>query len=127
MSDLTAKQQKFVLEYLVDLNATQAAIRAGYSKDSAANIGYENVIKPDIQKAIQEAQEKHRDKNNVTIAEITKMHRKAYKVGKLNDIPSAMTASANNLAKLHGLIVDKSEVTNKGAIPVEVIESEYVD
>ena len=39
---LTAKQERFVDEYLVDLNATQAAIRAGYSKNSARQIGDEN-------------------------------------------------------------------------------------
>ena len=42
---LTAKQSRFVEEYLVDLNATQAAIRAGYSPDSAREIGCENLTK----------------------------------------------------------------------------------
>lgn len=55
MSDLTAKQQRFVEEYLVDLNATQAAIRAGYSEDTAAKIGSENLTKPDIATAISAA------------------------------------------------------------------------
>ena len=45
---LTAKQKKFCHEYLKDLNATQAAIRAGYSEDTAAEIGYENLRKPQI-------------------------------------------------------------------------------
>lgn len=54
MSDheLTKNQQLFVKEYLVDLNATQAAIRAGYSKDTAKQIGYENLTKPYIAAAI---------------------------------------------------------------------------
>ena len=39
MRDLTDKQERFVDEYLVDLNATQAAIRAGYSPHSADKIG----------------------------------------------------------------------------------------
>lgn len=43
---LTAKQQRFCDEYLVDLNATQAAIRAGYSKKTARMIGSENLTKP---------------------------------------------------------------------------------
>lgn len=54
---LTAKQQAFVSEYLVDLNATQAAIRAGYKEKNAYQIGAENLRKPQIQKAIQEARE----------------------------------------------------------------------
>lgn len=48
MAKLTAKQQRFVDEYLIDLNATQAAIRAGYAKKAARSIGQENLTKPDI-------------------------------------------------------------------------------
>lgn len=49
---LTPKQQRFVEEYLVDLNATQAAIRAGYSAATASEMGYENLSKPQIGEAI---------------------------------------------------------------------------
>jgi len=45
---LTPKQQRFVEEYLCDLNATQAAIRAGYSKKTAYSIGEENLNKPEV-------------------------------------------------------------------------------
>jgi len=45
---LTAKQKRFVEEYTVDFNAKQAAIRAGYSADTAAEMGYENLMKPHI-------------------------------------------------------------------------------
>ena len=52
---MTKKQKRFVEEYLIDLNATQAAIRAGYSPDSAADIGSENLRKPDISAAVDRA------------------------------------------------------------------------
>ena len=52
MARLTAKQQRFCDEYLIDLNATQAAIRAGYSKKTAYSIGIENLRKPEIKKYI---------------------------------------------------------------------------
>ncbi len=52
---LTPKQQRFIDEYLIDLNATQAAIRAGYSPRTARAIACENLAKPDIQEAIAEA------------------------------------------------------------------------
>lgn len=52
---LTAKQKRFVEEYLIDLNATQAAIRAGYSPDSAKQIGSENLSKPSIRARIDQA------------------------------------------------------------------------
>lgn len=54
MAKLTDKQQRFVDEYLIDLNATQAAIRAGYSVKTADAIGCENLTKPNIQQAIAE-------------------------------------------------------------------------
>lgn len=49
---LTAKQQKFVSEYIVSFNATQAAINAGYSEKTAYSIGHENLSKPEIANAI---------------------------------------------------------------------------
>ena len=49
---LTNKQRAFVLEYVKDWNATQAAIRAGYSADTARSIGHENLTKPDIRAEI---------------------------------------------------------------------------
>lgn len=53
---MTAKQQRFVSEFLIDLNATQAAIRAGYSPKVANRIGSENLSKPVIAAAIAQAQ-----------------------------------------------------------------------
>lgn len=52
---MTKKQKLFVEEYLIDLNATQAAIRAGYSPDTAKAIGSENLTKPDIRAQIDKA------------------------------------------------------------------------
>lgn len=49
---MTPKQKRFCDEYLIDLNATQAAIRAGYSKRTAKAIGQENLTKPDLKKYI---------------------------------------------------------------------------
>lgn len=54
MAKLRPKQARFVEEYLVDLNAIQAAIRVGYSADTAKSIGCENLTKPDIAEAIAE-------------------------------------------------------------------------
>lgn len=52
---MTKKQKLFVDEYLIDLNATQAAIRAGYSPDTAYSIGQENLKKPEIKARIDKA------------------------------------------------------------------------
>lgn len=54
MARMTAKQKRFCDEYLIDLNATQAAIRSGYSKKTAYSIGVENLKKPELKKYIEE-------------------------------------------------------------------------
>ncbi len=54
MAKMTAKQKRFCDEYLIDLNATQAAIRAGYSEKNARNIASENLAKPNIKQYIDE-------------------------------------------------------------------------
>jgi len=51
--NLSPKQTAFINEYLVDLNASAAALRAGYSPKSAGTIGYENLKKPQIQQALE--------------------------------------------------------------------------
>ena len=72
MANLTPKQQRFVEEYLIDLNATQAAIRAGYSEKTAKEIGSENLTKPNIAKAIQEAQNKRTEQTQIDAAYVLK-------------------------------------------------------
>ena len=64
-SKLTERQKCFVDEYLVDLNATQAAIRAGYSKKTAGSIGEENLKKPEIAAAVQKAMDERARKVGV--------------------------------------------------------------
>lgn len=54
---LTDKQERFCQEYLIDLNGTQAAIRAGYSKDTAKEIASENLTKPNIQERVKSLQQ----------------------------------------------------------------------
>lgn len=66
MKTLRPKQQRFVEEYLVDLNATQAALRANYSPKTAAFIGAENLRKPQIQHAIQAAQAARARRTEIT-------------------------------------------------------------
>jgi phage terminase small subunit len=67
MSKLTAKQKKFCDEYLIDLNATQAAIRAGYSEKTAYAIGVENLRKPQIVDEIERNQSEIRNRNAITV------------------------------------------------------------
>lgn len=68
--ELTEKQKRFCNEYLIDLNATQAAIRAGYSEKTANRIASENLSKLDIQNYIKELQDGIRKRNKISQDEI---------------------------------------------------------
>lgn len=63
---MTPKQEAFVREYLIDLNATQAAIRAGYSEKTAGSIGEENLRKPEIANAVKEAMGARAERTEIT-------------------------------------------------------------
>ena len=70
---LTAKQEMFCLEYLIDLNATQAAIRAGYSEKTANVIGPENLAKPCISEKIAKAFNERIETTKIDAAYVLKM------------------------------------------------------
>ena len=120
MANLTPKQQRFVEEYLIDLNATQAAIRAGYSEKTARDIGCENLAKPNIAKAIEEAQEKLSNKTQVTVEMVVQ--------GLLNeakDLSEGSTQSARvsawaHLGKHLGMFKDKIEHTGPNGGPIDL-------
>jgi len=63
---MTPKQEAFVREYLIDLNATQAAIRAGYSADTAGSQGHDLLKKPEIVASIANAQAKRSARTEIT-------------------------------------------------------------
>lgn len=65
MPKLTEKQKRFCEEYLIDLNATQAALRAGYSKRTAYSIGDENLKKPEIQNYLSELMKKRSERTGI--------------------------------------------------------------
>jgi len=67
---LTPKQERFCLEYVVDLNGTQAAIRAGYSEKTASVIANENLIKPYVQNRISELQKELQAKTGITAEKV---------------------------------------------------------
>lgn len=81
MSDLTPKQARFVEEYLVDLNATQAAIRAGYSQKTAGAIGHETLMKPEVIDAIALAQVERSKRTSISADDVL---RELAKVGFAN-------------------------------------------
>ena len=68
--ELTEKQKQFCNEFIIDFNGTQAAIRAGYSPNSAKSIANENLTKPDIQEYLKELIEKRNERTRITQDEV---------------------------------------------------------
>lgn len=108
MNKLNPKQKTFCDEYLVDLNATQAAIRAGYSKKTAKVIGAENLTKPAIATYIDKRMDKRAEKTGVTIDWV---------VNKLKDLVEICMASKPVTIKVNGELVEsgKYKVDSFGA------------
>ena len=100
---MTPKQQRFVDEYLIDLNATQAAIRAGYSENSAAEQGYANIRKPQIAAAIAEKRSDRAATSWLSVewvlAELLEVYRLALAIRQ----PSAATAALVKLGEHAGM------------------------
>ena len=113
MANLTPKQQRFVEEYLIDLNATQSAIRAGYSEKTAKEIGSENLTKPNIAKAIQEAQESLSNKTQLTVDIVVQGLLKEAQDYAEGSTQSARVSAWAHLGKYLKMFTDKVEHTGK--------------
>lgn len=117
---LTDKQQRFVDEYLIDLNATQAAIRAGYSEKTAQQQSSRLLLNVVIQKAIKEGQKEVAKRNGLTIDDILDELEEARKIAKEEGKGAPMVAASMGKAKLLGLIVDKSENKHEGNVNINI-------
>lgn len=98
---LTPKQARFVEEYLIDLNATQAAIRAGYSERTAGSLGQENLKKPAIQAAIGAAKKKVADKLEITQEDVLRGLQKEAQGTETPDTSSSARVKAWELLGRH--------------------------
>ena len=117
MQKLTPKQAAFVAEYLTDLNATQAAIRAGYSPKTAYRTGADNLRKPQIAAAIESAQAKRSERLNITADDIHRgLHSEATYFGE-GSSHSARVAAWSQLGKF--LIGEKQD--HNGSIAIRII------
>lgn len=112
---LTDKQKLFVKEYLIDLNATQAAIRAGYSEDTAAEQASRLLTKVKIKEEVQKGMDKRASKTEITAEYV------------LNGIKTLIENSEQENSKLKGyellgkhlkLFVDKVETNIDGKLEI---------
>lgn len=116
---MTPKQKLFILEYLKDLNATQAAIRAGYSQRTAKSVGCENLTKPYIQEAIQEAQAKRAKRTEITADWVLKRLRMESKDKGPRSTQSARVAALKCLGEHLALFVKRHEHSGSKGGPLE--------
>ncbi|HWD14164.1 MAG TPA: terminase small subunit [Pseudochrobactrum sp.] len=117
---LTTKQERFVTEYLVDLNATQAAIRAGYSEKTARQTGSENLSKPDIADAIADAHNKIAEKAEWSAVDRLRMLADIAE-GNIKDDPRVAVSAIAEANKMQGSHAPtKTEHTGKDGKPIEV-------
>ncbi len=98
---LTDKQFRFIDEYLVDLNATQAAIRAGYSKKTARQAGSENLSKPAIFTAIRDKQKEVSEKAEWSAAERLAALKRISAASEAND-PRVAVSAISEANKMQG-------------------------
>ena len=133
VSGLEPRQQRFVDEYLIDFNATQAAIRAGYSKRTARSMACENLTKPDIQTAISAARAKQQERTQIT-ADI--VLREAWNIA-IADVRELMQVKVGCCRHCHGdgfrrqrtiaeYNFDREAFAKKGGTPAEFEEEARV-
>lgn len=119
---LTDKQKRFCEEYLVDRNATQAAIRAGYKKKTARSIANENLTKPDIKLYLRELMQKQSERTGLTadmiIAELEKVATAEVKITE-----NSKMKAIELLGKRIGMFEKKNENNEKqyNGIPASLI------
>lgn len=135
MAKMTEKQKRFCEEYLIDCNAKQAAIRAGYSVKTAHSIGNENLNKPELKKYITEKLEEVRSRKTADAQEVMEYLSSVLRgeqkeqqlrlAGDGSQIIVEMAASVKDRLKAAELLgkrfgIFKENVSVTGALPVVI-------
>ncbi len=127
---MTPKQERFVQEYMIDLNATAAAKRAGYSEQTAYSQGQRLSKNVEVKAAIQGLQAKFRERMEVSKESVTAQLNTAYDMAEANGQTAVMVQATMGIAKVHGLLIDKTEEVKPtaGMTPDELkVEMERID
>lgn len=133
---MTQKQRRFIDEYIISGNATQAAIKAGYSKKTARKIGQENLTKPDIKAAIEKRNAEIRSEKTADMTEVmeylTSVMRgeQTESVATSKGVYSNVEVSAKDrikaaelIGKRNGAWTDKKEIN--GDLSIEIGMGDY--
>lgn len=121
MDKLTVKQRRFCDYYIETGNGTEAAVRAGYSVNSAKEIASENLTKPNIANYIQKVSEQLQNERLATIIEV-----KEYWTSTMREQEGDHTyrlKASEYLARTMGAFIDKTEITGKEGGPIEISDT----
>ncbi|WP_104500331.1 terminase small subunit [Acinetobacter indicus] len=121
MAGLTDKQQRFVEEYLIDLNATQAAIRAGYSEKTAQEQSSRLLSNVMVQEAVQKAKNKLSERTELTVDMVVQGLLKEAQDYAEGSTQSARVSAWAHLGKHLGMFKDKVE--HSGKLEIESLSS----
>ena len=116
---LTPKQQAFADYYITSGNATEAATKAGYSKNTACEIGFENLRKPHIKEYIDERNNAIKNDRIADMKEVKEFWSNMLR-DKESDPKDRLKAS-EYISKTNGAFIDKSEGTLKVEMPSIII------
>ena len=118
---ITDKQARFAQEYIIDNNATQAAIRAGYAKISARVSGHKCITNHNVKAEITRLQDKIAQKTARTVESIDLMQQAAYDLAMSINQPSAAVSAGTAIARLYGM--DKDVVTDTAKIELDAAQA----
>lgn len=135
---LTQKQQRFVDEYIISGNATQAAIKAGYSKKTAKQMGTENLAKPIVKTAIEKRNAEIQSEKTADMTEVMEYLSSVMRGEQTESVATAKGVydgvevsakdrikAAELIGKRHGAWTDKKVVS--GDIQIDVGVGDYDD
>lgn len=118
---LSARQQRFVDAYLVDPNATKAAIAAGYSPATAKQQGSRLLTTVDVEAAVNKRRERASTKADLTLeSHLAALNVLREQAASAEQFSAAVTAEVSR-GKAVGLYVDKTETKHSGSVRVEIV------
>lgn len=137
MAQITTKQQRFISEYLKDCNATQAAVRAGYSEKSAYSIGQRLLKNDEVRQAVEAEMDRIRTENTADAQEVVEYLTSVMRGGERETVPIFVgegvqeltekpvgakdrIKAAELLAKRYGLLTERTELS--GVSQVQIVD-----
>jgi phage terminase small subunit len=127
---VTPKQEAFARAYVETSNASEAYRRSyniGSMSQRAVEVEASKLLKhPEVTLRLEQLQRKAQKRHEITLDTITEMLKADRELARQNGQPAAAVSAAMGLAKIHGLIVDKAELTHKTSVE-DLSDAELAD